>query len=536
MGVADTADDGRLDYARNVFGVRSPPDWRELVAATTSTWSASPARTSPTATSPWRPRAGKHVWVEKPAGRNLAETQEIAAAIEEAGVASAVGFNYRNAPAVELARDLIASGRLGEVRHVRVQMFGDYCAHPDGALPGGSCASWPAAASIGDLASHGIDLVEYVVGPIDRSSPRPPRSSPSVPRPRRRGVALLPWQRRSPAAGRERGPRPRPAAVRLRRPGTLEASRASVGEQNAYSLEVHGSTGALSWDFRRMGELRLCLDQDYQAASWSTHIVGPADGESGAFQPDTAIPLSYDDLKVIEAKRLLTSIASGKPEGATIADMVRAARLADAALRSAAEQRWVALTLSGEADTMTDGSSSSEAMDAEGGRAGRGVRSPYDGRVGRAGCDRRRLRRRQGTRRRRAAAPQCGGRPLPTPRHDVLMRAAALVEERAEAIAALLSAENGKTDHRGAWRGRPRRDMIRLAGYEGTQLYGDTPAARRQPGHRPGQGRASRCASPAASSSRSRRSTTRRCSCCTRSRPRWPPATPSSSSRPGRRR
>ena len=73
-------------------------------------------------------RAGKHVWVEKPAGRNLAETEEIAAAIEEAGVSSAVGFNYRNAPAVELARDLIASGRLGEVRHVRVQMLGDYCA------------------------------------------------------------------------------------------------------------------------------------------------------------------------------------------------------------------------------------------------------------------------------------------------------------------------------------------------------------------------------------------------------------------------
>ena len=126
-------------------------------------------------------------------------------------------------------------------------------------------------------------------------------------------------------------------------PGTLEASRASVGEQNAYSLEIHGSTGALAWDFRRMGELRLCLDQDYQAASWSTHLVGPADGESGAFQPDTAIPLSYDDLKVIEAKRLLASIVSGKSEGATIDDMVRTARLADATLRSAADQRWVTL-------------------------------------------------------------------------------------------------------------------------------------------------------------------------------------------------
>ena len=95
--------------------------------------------------------------------------------------------------------------------------------------------------------------------------------------------------------------------------GGLEASRASVGEQNAYVFEIHGSTGALAWDFRRMGELRVCLDQDYQAAAWATHIIGPADGEAGSFQPDTAIPLSYDDLKVIEAKRLLTSSPPASP-------------------------------------------------------------------------------------------------------------------------------------------------------------------------------------------------------------------------------
>jgi predicted dehydrogenase len=85
----------------------------------------------------------------------------------------------------------------------------------------------------------------------------------------------------------------------------------------------------------------VCLDQDYQGASWTTHRVGPSDAEAGAFQPDTAIPLSFDDLKVIEAKRLLTSIATDRTEGATIADMVLAARIADAMIRSNAEQRWI---------------------------------------------------------------------------------------------------------------------------------------------------------------------------------------------------
>ena len=46
--------------------------------------------------------------------------------------------------------------------------------------------------------------------------------------------------------------------------GLLESCRTSVGEQCAYGIEVHGDHGALAWDFRRMGELQLCLDQDYR--------------------------------------------------------------------------------------------------------------------------------------------------------------------------------------------------------------------------------------------------------------------------------
>jgi acyl-CoA reductase-like NAD-dependent aldehyde dehydrogenase len=59
-------------------------------------------------------------------------------------------------------------------------------------------------------------------------------------------------------------------------------------------------------------------------------------------------------------------------------------------------------------------------------------------------------------------------------RHDVLFRAAALVEERAGDIAALLCAENGKTISEARAEVGRAGDMIRLAGYEGTQLYGDT--------------------------------------------------------------
>jgi predicted dehydrogenase len=345
VAVADPADDGRLDYARNVFGVQATTgDWNELVGRDDIelVCVAGPNYTHRDVAVAAAKR-GKHLWIEKPAGRNLIETIEIAEAVAAAGVASAVGFNYRNVPAVELARDLVASGRIGDVRHVRVQLLGDYCAHPDGALTWRFVRELAGSGVIGDLASHGLDLAQYVVGPIQAVFAE--ASTFITERPQAVGAA-------SHFSRGADGPRlaveNEDHVITLLRfaagaRGVLEASRASIGEQNSYGFEIHGSTGSLGWDFRRMGELQVCLDQDYQGASWSTRRIGPTDGEAAAFQPDTAIPLSFDDLKVIEAKRLLTSIVTGRPDGATIADMVTVARLVDATLRSDAEQRWVTL-------------------------------------------------------------------------------------------------------------------------------------------------------------------------------------------------
>ncbi len=63
--------------------------------------------------------AGKHVLVEKPLTNTVAESERLVAAATSAlgrGVVSMVGFNYRRVPALALARELIAAGRIGEVR------------------------------------------------------------------------------------------------------------------------------------------------------------------------------------------------------------------------------------------------------------------------------------------------------------------------------------------------------------------------------------------------------------------------------------
>jgi hypothetical protein len=90
-----------------------------------------------------------------------------------------------------------------------------------------------------------------------------------------------------------------------------------------------------------MGELRVCLGQDYLDAAWETRFVRAGDGDLAAFQPGSGMAMGFDDLKVVECRALVESIDSGKPHGATIEDAVVAAELVDAMVTSYRERRWV---------------------------------------------------------------------------------------------------------------------------------------------------------------------------------------------------
>ncbi|MFF3503979.1 Gfo/Idh/MocA family protein [Streptomyces sp. NPDC003247] len=286
-------------------------------------------------------RAGKHLWIEKPVGLTADDARAVADAVAAAGVQGTVGFNYRGAPAVESARELIASGEIGTVTHARIRLFSDYAAHPDGALTWRYERERGGSGVLGDLASHGADLARFLLGEItaltaDTAVFLPRRARPAG---ATAGHAL--------ATGGDLGPVENEDYVNclLRfasgARGVLEACRVSVGEQNNYGFEVHGTRGAVFWDFRRMNELAVSRGTTYQDQPVSTVYVGPGAGEFGAFQPGAANAMGYDDLKVIEAYRFLRSVAEGRPYGATLTDAVRSAAVLDAMSRSAASGTWV---------------------------------------------------------------------------------------------------------------------------------------------------------------------------------------------------
>lgn len=283
--------------------------------------------------------AGKPFWIEKPMGRGLAESDDIARAVERAGVVTAVGFSYRNPPAVVKARELIASGRLGRITNVRVSFLADYSADPEGALMWRFIRERAGSGVYGDLLSHGFDLATHLVGPIAEVSAV--QETFIAQRPRLAGTAIG-------HTATAKGP-PAPvenedyAAVLARfvggALGVFESSRIAVGPRAEYIIEVYGTEGSLRWDFQRMNELQLAIrgDSDY---GYTTLYAQPGDGDFARFQPGGGTAMGFDDLKTIEASMFLRSVAEGVQHGPSVADGRAAAAVADAAERSGETRQW----------------------------------------------------------------------------------------------------------------------------------------------------------------------------------------------------
>ncbi len=100
--------------------------------------------------------AGKHVLCEKPLALDSGEASEMAGAAERADVFTACGFNYRFVPAIRLLHQLLADGRLGEVRHFRGLYLQDWLSNnPD----------WPGSAgSAVRHFSHLFDMLRHLAG------------------------------------------------------------------------------------------------------------------------------------------------------------------------------------------------------------------------------------------------------------------------------------------------------------------------------------------------------------------------------------
>ena len=284
-------------------------------------------------------KAGKHIWLEKPCGRFPDETFEIGEAVEEAGVRSTIGLMYRHAPAVEYAKGIIASGELGEITHYRGYFLADYSADPNGALTWRFREEYGGLGVLGDIMPHAADMAQNLLGPIESVSAQRDTFI------RERAEAPMGASHFSVSEGGEMGAVENEdyasSLVKFENGacGTLEASRVCVGPHVRMSFEVNGSRGALYWDFGRLNELTLYRAGEKEHG-YKTVYAAPGMGDFAGFQPGAGISMGYDDLKVIEAERFLSSIADGRQREPGIREIASTMRAVAAMDRSCGTGRW----------------------------------------------------------------------------------------------------------------------------------------------------------------------------------------------------
>tara|TARA_B100000029_G_scaffold516109_1_gene626938 strand:+ start:7925 stop:9088 length:1164 start_codon:yes stop_codon:yes gene_type:complete len=284
--------------------------------------------------------AGKHIFCEKPVGQSPNETLFIAQAAAEAGVLTWVGYNYRWAPLVQHARKLISQGIIGDITHYRGRFFAGYASHPDGVLSWRFQQDMAGSGVLGDLISHVIDMSHLLAGPIKRVI-----SQKAVFLDNRPISPVGEGNHFSVGSGRERKPVTNEDYTGILvefqngARGSFEACRIIQGIKSQMAFELHGTKGAIRWDFERMNELEL-FRVDSSADGFVTLKSGPEYPGHAHFNPGPAVGLGYDDLKTLETYHFLQSIATRKQGKPGFQEALAVAYVLAAVERSWSTDRW----------------------------------------------------------------------------------------------------------------------------------------------------------------------------------------------------
>ena len=323
MVCATTADSAETYRAAYGFA-RGTHDWRALVndPKVQAIVIASPQSTH-RAVAEAAFAAGKPVFCEKPMGETLADSRAMVAAAEASGCVNMVGFNYIRTPASQYARQLIASGEIGDVTWFRGEHTEDFLADPQ------SPATWRttgmANGTMGDLAPHMINAALALLGPIDRLIAEV--ETVHVNRPG--GVvsnddhAQMMCRFASGAMGQ------------------MYFSRISTGRKMGYVYEVVGTKGAIRFDQEDQNALWLYRASGPDANRGFTKILtGPAHPDYLPFCQGPGHGTGYQDQIIIEAKDFLQAIHSGKSSWPTFRDGMLVNQIVTAAIASSTTKTW----------------------------------------------------------------------------------------------------------------------------------------------------------------------------------------------------
>jgi len=277
--------------------------------------------------------AGKHVLCEKPLALNGREAARMCQAAERAGVKHLVNFNYRRVPAVQLARQLIEQGRLGEIYYFRGTYWQDWPLDPAFPYVWRFDKTVAGAGSMADKGSHLVDLALFLAGDIIEVAA---------------ATEIFVRERPLAGGGRQEVTTDDAAAFVARfRNGALGlfgTSRMSAGHKNALGLEVNGSRGSLIFDLERLNELQVYLPGEDRATQGfrTVMVTEPVHRYVDRWWPPGHI-LGWEHTFIHQYYEFLRALEEDRLPSPNFRDGWKVQCVLDAVEEAAAEKRWIAV-------------------------------------------------------------------------------------------------------------------------------------------------------------------------------------------------
>ena len=280
-------------------------------------------------------KAGKMILCEKPLARNLEESQVMVDAIEAAGVKNTVWYNYRRIPAVTLAKNIIASGKLGKIYHYRANFLQDWTINEN--LPQGGEALWRMDAAVagsgvvGDLLSHCVDTAIWLNGGINEVSGM---------------TETFVKERMHQLTGKVEQVHIDDACSFFCKfnngsLGLFESTRYARGHKALYTFEINGANASIRWDLHDLNRLEYFDNGDESnLRGWrSIHVT---DGEQ-PYMNKWWVPglgIGYELSFVHQVADFLKSLETGEPCSPTFKEALETQKVCQAVLDSAATRSW----------------------------------------------------------------------------------------------------------------------------------------------------------------------------------------------------
>ena len=283
-------------------------------------------------------KAGKMILCEKPLAMDVEQGEEMCKAVEEAGVANTVWYNYRRVPAVTLAKQLIDEGKLGKIFHYRAVFLQDWTISEE--LPQGGEALWrlDAAAAgsgvTGDLLAHCIDTALWLNGGISDVSAM---------------TETFIKERVHSATGEKQKVEIADACAFLAKfdngsLATFESTRYARGHKALYTFEINGEHASIAWDLHDLHRLSYFDHRDESTVrGWrSIHVTDGDQPYMGQWWVP-GLQIGYEHTFVHQVADFLDNLAKGQPTGPTFRDALETQKVCEAVLTSAKSKSWTSV-------------------------------------------------------------------------------------------------------------------------------------------------------------------------------------------------